>query len=233
VASTAADSSGTGRDGEFNPKGNPANFDWLQNAGALVTDVPDNAIGLAKNNSCINTTSTTAVAAPTSFSLVIWFKAAAGYNQGGKIIGFENPRTGVAAPPAGSYDRMLYMDGNGKVWFGVYNGAYVTLGSTANLNDGNWHMAVGTVGATGTRLYIDGVLNASNATNTAAEATTGLWRAGCGNLAGWGGSWGGGNNPTTDSTVVQNRPFQGSLDEFTVLNSQMTAADISFLYWIR
>ena len=95
---------------------------------------------------------------------------------------------------------MLYMDGNGKVWFGVYNGAYVTLGSTATLNDGNWHMAVGTVGAAGTRLYIDGVLNASNAGNTAAEATTGVWRAGCGNLAGWGGSWGGGNNPTTDST---------------------------------
>ena len=94
-------------------------------------------------------------------------------------------------------------------------------------------MAVGTVGAAGTKLYIDGVLNASNTTNTAAEATTGLWRAGCGNLGGWGGSWTGANNPGTNTGTTANRPFQGSLDEFTVYTSQLADSDIAFLYWIR
>ena len=55
---------------------------------------------------------------------IIWFKAPSTYTAGGKLIGFETPRTGVAvAGGGGTYDRHLYMDGNGRVWFGVYNGA--------------------------------------------------------------------------------------------------------------
>ena len=236
ASQTAQDATPNNNDGQYNGNLTPnvtATYFTRGVNGAFVTDTPDTGVTLNSANSCINTVSTTLINAPAAVTVIIWFKTAAGYATGGKLAGFEKPRVGVAAPSTGTYDRMLYMDGNGKVWFGVYNGAYVTVGSTANLNDGNWHMAVGTVGATGTRLYVDGVLNASNAGNTAAEATTGVWRAGCGNLAGWGGSWGGGNNPTTDSTVVQNRPFQGSLDEFTVYNSELSAANIQFLNWIR
>jgi signal peptidase I len=232
ASQTAADSSGNGHTGQYNGNGTPnvtATYFTRGVNGAMITDTPDSAVTLNNANSCINTVSNTLITAPAAVTVMIWFKTSAGYSQGGKLAGFEKPRVGVAAPSTGTYDRMLYMDGNGKVWFGVYNGAYVTLGSTGTLNDGNWHMAVGTVGATGTRLYIDGVLNAANAANTAAEATTGVWRAGCGNLAGWGGSWGGANNPTTDSTVVQNRPFLGSLDEFTVYTSELSATNIQFL----
>ena len=33
--------------------------------------------------------------------------------------------------------------------------------------------------------------------------------------------------------TTANRPFQGSLDEFTVYASQLADSDIAFLYWIR
>jgi hypothetical protein len=232
VVGTAADSSGNGRDGDYNPKGNPANFDWLQNGGALITDVPDNAIGLAKSSSCINTLSTTATAAPSTFSLVIWFKAAAGYAMGGKILGFENPRTGVATPPTGAYDRMLYMDGNGRVWFGVNNGGIVGVSSAPGLNDGSWHMAAATFGAAGMRLYVDGVLVASNATTTA-NAYNGFWRVGCGNLAGWAADWTGANPPPAGTTPASNETFMGGVDEAAVFTTQLTTQQVQFLYWIR
>jgi signal peptidase I len=236
VTTTAADSSGNGRTGQYNGNQNPngtATYFTRGVAGAMVTDVPSLAVTLNNANSCINTTSATLITAPAALTEIIWFKAPAGYATGGKLAGFEKPRVGVAVPATGTYDRHLYMDGNGRVWFGVYNATYITLESTAALNDGNWHMAVGTVGATGTRLYIDGVLQAANAANTVGEATTGVFRAGCGNLAGWGGSWTGGNSPGTDATVTANRAFRGSLDEYTVYASQLTATQIAFLYWIR
>jgi hypothetical protein len=83
------------------------------------------------------------------------------------------------------------------------------------------------------RLYIDGVLVGSNA-NTVAETQNGWWRAGCGNLSGWGAQWGGPNNPGTDSATTQNRPFLASLDEITVYSgTALTAQQVAFLYWTR
>jgi signal peptidase I len=231
TATTAADSSGNGRTGTYNPSGGATDFTRLAD-GALVTDTPDRAVQLGVN-ACINTTSTTAINAPQVFTVIAWFKGPASYGNGGKLIGFERPRTGTAAPTAGAYDRHLYMDGNGRIWFGVYNGTQVTLNSAAGLNDNQWHMAVGTQSASGMRLYIDGAQVGTN-TNAVAETQNGWWRAGCGNLSGWGAQWGGANNPGTNSTVVQNRVFAASLDEIAVFSgTALTAQQVSFLYWAR
>lgn len=144
----------------------------------------------------------------------------------------SSARAGVLTPTAGAYDRRIYMDGNGRIWFAVYNNAHVTLSSPTTLNDGQWHMAVGSQSSTGMQLYIDGAPVDSN-TNTAAETQTGWWRSGCGNLAGWGGSWGGPNNPGTSASVTANRVFRADIDEVTVFNTALTAQDIAFLYWTR
>jgi large repetitive protein len=175
----------------------------------------------------------TAIAGPATLSEIIWFKAPNTYKTGGKLIGFETPRTGVAvAGGGGTYDRHIYMDGNGRIWFGVYNAAAITISSAASYNDGAWHMAVATIGAAGMHLYIDGAQVATNA-NTVAEATTGWFRVGCGNLAGWGTpNWSGVNSPGA-STPAANFPFLGSLDEATVFMTQLTAAQVSFLYFTR
>ena len=231
TATTAADSSGNGRTGTYNPSGTATDFTRLAD-GALVTDTPDRAVQLGVN-ACINTTSTTSINAPQVFTVIAWFKAPASYTNGGKLLGFERPQTGVAAPTTGAYDRHIYMDGNGRIWFGVYNGADIVLSSAAGLNNDQWHMAVGTQSASGMRLYIDGAQVGSNA-NTVAETQTGWWRAGCGNLSGWGNEWGGANNPGTNSAVVQNRVFASSLDEIAVYSgTALTAQQVSFLYWAR
>jgi hypothetical protein len=233
TATTAADSSGNGRTGTYNASGAATYFTRLPGGGGFTTDTPNNAVTLTNANSCINTTSTTAVTGPQTFSLIIWFKAPASYTTGGKLIGFETPRTGVGTAGAGgTYDRHIYMDGNGRIWFGVYNAAAITISSGAGLNNNAWHMAVATMGPAGMHLYVDGTEVATNA-NTAAEATTGWWRVGCGNLAGWGTpNWSGPNSPGA-STPAVNFPFLASLDEATVFTTQLTAAQVSFLYFTR
>jgi signal peptidase I len=231
AATTAADSSGNGRTGAYNPNGGSFNFTRL-NDGSLVTDSPDRAVQLGAN-ACINTTSATAINAPQVFTVIAWFRAPSSYSNGGKLIGFERPQTGVVAPSAGAYDRHLYMDGQGRIRFGVYNGSHVALSSSAGLNDNQWHMAVGTQGTAGMRLYIDGLQVGSN-NNTVAETQTGWWRAGCGNLSGWGGHWAGNNNPGTTDSTTQNRTFAASLDELTVFSgTALTAQQVAWLYWVR
>jgi signal peptidase I len=232
TATTAADSSGNGRTGTYNPNGSAANFTRL-GTGALVTDVPDNAVALASTNACINTTSAAAVAAQNTLTEIIWFKATAGYTAGGKLIGFENPRTGVGiAGAGGTYDRHIYMDGNGRIWYGVYTTAAQLISSGTGLNDGAWHMAAATLGPAGMHLYVDGVQVAQNVAVTTGEATTGFWRVGCGNLSGWAAGWTGPNPPPV-ATIASNYVFQGSVDEATIFTSQLTAAQVAFLYWTR
>jgi signal peptidase I len=226
----AADSSGNGRTGSYNPNGNASNF-TRGVVGANPSDTPNRAVTLRSTNACINTASTTTMNAPASLTSIVWFKTTT--TNGGKLVGFEMPRTGVAIPGGGgTYDRHLYMDGSGRVWYGVYNGGYYTISSAAGLNDGQWHMAAASLGSTGMRLYIDGVLVDTDA-NTVGESTTGWFRAGCGNLGGWGGSWTGPNNPTTSTGTTQNRPFAGSLDEIAIWQSALTATQIQQIYAAR
>jgi hypothetical protein len=118
------------------------------------------------------------------------------------------------------------------VWFGVSNGGAVTISSPSALNDGAWHMAAASLGAGGMRLYIDGAQVGTNA-NAAGAMTTGWFRAGCGNLAGWGASWTGANNPTSSTNPTQDRPFAGSLDEISIWQSVLTPAQISSLWAAR
>ncbi len=228
TGSTAADASGNSRTGTY------AGTYTRSVTGGTPQTTPNAAVTATTSTSCISTTSTTPVTAPTTFTEVIWFKTAAGYTGGGKLIGFESPRTGVGvAGVTGSYDRQIYLDGAGKVWFGVFTSTYLGIGSTAAYNDGSWHMAAATLSPAGMALYVDGVLRASSA-NTTAESTTGWWRVGCGNLAGWGGLWSGANNPGTSDTVAVNVPFLGSLDEATVYSgTALSASNVSLLYWTR
>jgi signal peptidase I len=228
TGTTAADASGNGRTGTYT-----GTYTRSVTGGTPDTS-PNKAVTATTTTACVNTTSTTAISGPAVFTEIIWFKTAAGYTGGGKLIGFETPRTGVAvAGSGGNYDRHIYLDGAGKVWFGVYNGGNQTIGTTASYNDGNWHMAAATLSSAGMALYVDGVLRGTDS-NATAEASTGWWRVGCGNLAGWGTDWTGPNNPGTTSTTATNVPFVGSLDEATVYaGTALTAANVAYLYWTR
>jgi signal peptidase I len=231
-SATAIDSSGNNRTGTHN--GAATNYTNQAN-GAFITDTAnDTGVTQKNNNACVFSPTAVAASEPTTYSEVVWFKTTS--TAGGKLVGFETTQNGVSTN--GQYDRHVYMDYSGKLWFGVWltaTGAPKTINTTTAYNDGNWHMMVATMGTTapaGMRLYVDGVLQASDP-NTTSEtfANPGYWRFGCGNLSGWGNAatWTGGAGPATQANVA----LIGSLDEVAIYTTQLTAAQIAFLYWIR
>jgi signal peptidase I len=236
ASANATDVSGNNFTGTYT--GTSTNY-LYQQGGAFTTDTPDTGVTQRNNNACIYSPAASGVATsgPATYSEIVWFKSStAAYNLGGKLVGFETGQSTLSdSNNGGQYDRHVYMDGNGHLWFGVWltaSGAVKTITAATDYADANWHMAVATMGAGGMRLYVDGVLQASDA-NTISETflKTGYWRFGCGNLSGWGGAttWTGANAPTTQANVA----FQGSLDEVAIYNSQLTATQISFLYSAR
>jgi hypothetical protein len=178
------------------------------------------------------TTSTSGTSSPSNLTAVVWFRTTS--TTGGKLLGFESPRTGVTAYSSGGrYDRHLYMDARGQVWFGTATNQTIrAIRSTTALNDGQWHMAAGVLSSAGMRLYIDGALVASNNVSSV-SSYTGWWRAGCGNLSGWGSLWDGGSSPSASWNQPRNFPFAGSLDEVSVWHQPLTAAEIASMWAAR
>lgn len=112
-----------------------------------------------------------AVVAPQEFSVEVWFKTTT--QRGGKLIGFGSAATGLSD----TFDRHIYMDDSGRLVFGTWHGGAATVTSPASYNDGAWHMAVGTLGQEGLKLYVDGVL-VESASHSDADVYSGYWRVG-------------------------------------------------------
>lgn len=142
---------------------------------------------------------------PRQFTAGVWFKTTT--TKGGKLIGFGNAASGLSA----SYDRHLYMQDDGKVVFGVYDGQTRTLTTGDALNDGKWHMAVGTMAADGMKLYVDGKLVGSNGF-ASAQNYAGYWRIG--------------GDRTWGSTSSY---FNGTLDEAMVFSRALNGEEITEL----
>lgn len=119
------------------------------------------------------------ITGPDTFTAEAWINTTT--TSGGKIIGFGNSNTGTS----GSYDRHVYMDNNGRIWFGVYPGSVQTVNSSASFNDGQWHQIVASLGANGMRLYVDGKVVGSRSDVTSGQQYAGYWRVGGDNLGGW------------------------------------------------
>jgi PKD repeat protein len=121
----------------------------------------------------------TAVPGPDTFTAESWVRTTS--TQGGKILGFGDSATGTSS----SYDRHVYMDNSGHVWFGVYPGGVQTVNSAASYNDGQWHHIVASLGSNGMRLYVDGKVVGSRDDVTSGQSYNGYWRVGGDNLNGW------------------------------------------------
>ncbi|MDR6971731.1 PKD domain-containing protein [Leifsonia shinshuensis] len=116
---------------------------------------------------------------PNTFTVSAWFNTTS--TSGGKIIGFGNANVGTSS----GYDRHVYMDNSGRIWFGVYPGGVQTLNSAAGLNDGQWHQVTASLGSNGMRLYIDGKQVGSRTDVTSGQDYSGYWRVGGDSLGGW------------------------------------------------
>ena len=138
-----------------------------------------------------------------TFTLEVWFNTT--QRGGGKILGFGNRSTGNS----GSYDRHLYLDNQNRLAFGVYPGVQRVLQTTDAMNDGQWHHAVGTLDASGMRLYVDGQLVGERTDTTSGQAYNGYWRVG------------------GDNTWSGNAYFNGVVSDAAVYAKALTAEQVA------
>ncbi|MDR6944763.1 DUF2341 domain-containing protein [Mucilaginibacter pocheonensis] len=188
-----------------------------QNAPTLTTDRYGAASSAYSFNGSTQyiATSIPIITNPQTFSISVWFKTS---SAGGKLVGFGSAQFGTSTSLLG-YDRHIYMNNSGQLYFGVKPGStYNTINTTASYADGTWHHAVVTMSSTnGASMYVDGALQASDATMTSAGAYAGYWRVAYDNLASW-------------TSAPTNYFFSGSLDDIAVYNTELTAAQVYTLY---
>lgn len=167
-------------------------------------------------------TSTTQYSNLIEFSIGVWFKTPT-TSRASKLIGFSNGFAGSNYLGASdsvtfetSYDRQLYIGSDNKVYFGIYPGQVVTINTTSTYTDNVWHYAVGTFSGSQSsmRLYVDGVLQASNTQFSTAQSYTGRWKIGAGSLGGWPAS--------TQPSIF----YDGSLGPATVYNRALPATEV-------
>lgn len=184
----------------------------LHNAPASTADrfgVAGRAYNFNGSSQYISTAN--AYANPGDFTISVWFKTAS--TTGGRLIGFGREQTGSS----GQYDRHIYMNNAGQLYFGIYNGSVQTISTVSSYNDNNWHLATATLSASqGMVLYIDGVQAGANAATTA-ENYTGYWRIGYDNLSSW-------------TSQPSGFYFNGALDDALIYHRALTAQEVAVLY---
>lgn len=145
--------------------------------GAIDGD-PDTATRFTGSSSSFASTRTS-VQSSDRFTLEAWVRTTS--TRGGKIIGFGSSATGNS----GTNDRHIYMDNDGRLFFGMRPGSVRTVNSTESYNDGEWHHVAATLDVEGMRLYVDGELVGERADTTYGRGYAGYWRIGGDNLSGW------------------------------------------------
>ncbi|WP_186762854.1 DUF2341 domain-containing protein [Lentzea tibetensis] len=143
-------------------------------AGAQVAGKINGSLTLDGTDDYMSTTNL--LTNPQNFAEEVWFKTSTA--SGRKVVGVEQVQVGTGI---GSYDRHIYVGTDGKVYFGVNDGAgnNITVASTGTVTDGAWHHVVGyrddatdTIG-----LYLDGTFQTSTA-STQAQPYNGYVRVG-------------------------------------------------------
>ena len=153
------------------------------------------------------------MAAPQTFSAELWFKS----TDSGDLAGFGTERVTTS----GTVGRVLYLDTSGRVAFGVTEGSTKrTITSGSSYDNGAWHQAVVTFGSSGMRLYVDGQLRATRSSTTSGNNYQGYWHLGGDSLSGW-------------PSVPSNTRLEGTLDEFAVYPTQLSASTVLAHYQAR
>jgi hypothetical protein len=92
-----------------------SNNGTLQNAPTATTDRYGNATAAYSfNGTSQYVSSTNSYFDPNTYSMSIWFKTTT--TSGGLLMGFGSSQTGLSS----SYDRNLYMNNAGQIYFGSY-----------------------------------------------------------------------------------------------------------------
>lgn len=202
---------------KFNGNANSAtgsNNGTLQNSPAATADRFGNAAAAYSFNGTSQYVSTAnSYSNPGSYTMSVWFKTAT--TSGGLLMGFGSSQTGLSV----SYDRNIYMNNAGQIYFGSNptGGNTIIINSTSSYNDNNWHLATATLSGAGMILYIDGAQVATNASTTSSQNFTGYWRVGFDNVQWW---------PSAPASNY----FNGTLDDVLVYHSALTPSEVATLY---
>lgn len=151
---------------------------------------------------------TTSFVNPQAQTQCIWFKTTSA--AGKKLCGFENTQTGTGTT---SYDRMMWVGTDGKVYAGIWTGVISTAVSNTTLNNNIWHHAVFTFTGTLLTLYIDGFPQTTSVATTATDTGAGWYRIGSYTTAGW--------------TNAVNGYFSGTIGPFQLYNRALTSDEVS------
>ncbi len=151
------------------------------------------------------------ITTPDTFTVEAWVKTTA--TTGGKIVGLGNAKTGGSTV----YDRQIYMDNTGRLYFGVYRGGPQVITTANAYNDGAWHQVVGQLSPAGMVFYVDGVRIGRNTAVTSGDPFSGYWRVGGDSLTGW---------PQAPSSGYVN----GSVDDVSIYPTALTAAQVGNHY---
>lgn len=152
-----------------------------------------------------------------NFSFGVWFKVAAGYSTGGALMGIDasaNNTTSTAGDPH------LWLDSTGHVRFRVAATTPMNGSSPGTYADGNWHLAVLTLGSvlvSTTTLYVDGVNLTTSGGLSLLTGNVGYWHLG------WGDFTSIGSAPATANLT-------GSLSGAFVTANTLSDAQVSALY---
>ena len=141
-----------------------------------------------------------------TFALSAWIKTTANNTSGGywHIAGKGN--TG-----SGQRYTLTQSTSTNKAGFLVSNGTANNWPLSTNaINDGNWHHLVGTQNGNVTSLYVDGILNSTDSTNTITTVSNS-------------------NAFTIGARYVPDSYFNGQIDDVRVFNYALTANQVKTL----
>ncbi|MCF6241908.1 MAG: T9SS type A sorting domain-containing protein [Bacteroidales bacterium] len=147
---------------------------------------------------------------PDTFTVSLWFKT----EGSGKLIGFDSLQYIGTSP---QYDRHLYLDSAGHIYFGVDNGIKNVISTGASFNDNQWHMVTASLSPEGMKLYVDAKLLAENTSVINGAVYSGYWKMAYGNLSGW-------------SNAPDAEYFKGKLDDIAIYNRALSIDEIEVLY---
>ncbi len=125
---------------------------------------------------------TQAVAAPSAYSIELWFRTTA--RSQGYLAGFEDDRDASYSLFGSDADRAVTMESSGRLTFGNWPWRSQAITTPNAYNDGAWHhLVVTSTAGRATTIYVDGAAVASGTTSTLLSYS-GFWRVGQGSI-GW------------------------------------------------
>ena len=190
--------------------------DFTTSGGLIGTS----ALNLTGSEEVTGTDNLDEVATSNRVTVEAWFKATTDANFRGIFS------RGTAFDTGNIY---LYMDGDGKIRFSMYELSATVTSTTSGLADGKWHHAAATYDQTNLKLYIDGKLEVSAAYTNAINTQTNGFKIGDRSGQNWEGQIG--RVSIWDAALTEAQIREMLFYDFATADSEATIPDANCIGW--